>query len=246
MNAAEKTLPAADVVLSLRGLVKRFGRGKTSVLAVNQASVDVRGGELVALLGPSGSGKSTLLLMAGLIERPTSGEVWMRGRHIRISRTDDRELRDFRRHNIGFVCQKPNLIPFLSALENVQVALEINDIPARNARAEACRLLEFLGAEHRADSRPQTLSGGEQQRVAVARALANRPALILADEPTAALDSRRGRQVVELFRRVARERTTAVVMVTHDTRYLDLFDRIIEMSDGQITERTMTESSSHV
>jgi putative ABC transport system ATP-binding protein len=246
MNLFEKTPVPADAVLSLRGLVKRFDQGGTSVIAVNGVSADIRGGELVALVGPSGCGKSTLLLMAGLIEQPTDGEVRVRGWRIRVTRSDGRDLRDFRRRNIGFVFQKPNLIPFLSARENVQIALEINGTPARTARTEARRLLEFLGTGHRADSLPKTLSGGEQQRVAVARALANRPALILADEPTAALDSRRGRQVVELFRQVTRELATAILMVTHDTRHLDLFDRIIEMNDGQISERKTAEMPGHV
>lgn len=244
MNSIESA-PAPEVALSLRHVVKRFGTGEAVVLAVNDASVDIRAGELVALIGPSGSGKSTLLLMAGLLEPATAGEVWVRGRQIRPGHRAEAGLRDFRRRNIGFVFQKANLIAFLTARENVQIALEINDVPTPRAREAADRLLTFLGADHRSNARPQALSGGEQQRVAVARALANNPALILADEPTAALDSQRGRQVVELFRRVTRERATAVVMVTHDTRYLDLFDRILEMNDGKVIEREILKSATH-
>jgi putative ABC transport system ATP-binding protein len=144
------------------------------------------------------------------------------------------DLRAFRRQHLGFVFQKANLIPFLNARENVQVALEVNDVPARAARQRAMELLEYLGVGHRADNLPDALSGGEQQRVAVARALANQPSLILADEPTAALDSQRGRQVMELFAKVAHEQHAAVIVVTHDARALDIFDRIVEMEDGRL------------
>ncbi|MBN2107754.1 MAG: ATP-binding cassette domain-containing protein, partial [Deltaproteobacteria bacterium] len=141
-------------------------------------------------------------------------------------------LRAFRRTHIGYIFQKSNLIPFLTALENVQVALEINSLGPARARARALELLEYLGVADRAGNYPSMLSGGQQQRVAVARALANRPAVILADEPTAALDSHRGRQVMELFRKVAHEQEGAVIVVTHDHRALDVFDTIHEMEDG--------------
>jgi putative ABC transport system ATP-binding protein len=141
-------------------------------------------------------------------------------------------LRAFRRRHLGFVFQKANLIPFLNAVENVAVALEINDVTPRAARIRAFELLHYLGVAERAHNLPEALSGGQQQRVAVARALANQPSLILADEPTAALDSHRGRQVMELFRKVAHERGSAVIVVTHDHRSLDVFDRTYEMEDG--------------
>ena len=144
------------------------------------------------------------------------------------------DLRAFRRHHLGFVFQKANLIPFLNAVQNVQVALEINDVPARAARRRALELLDYLGVADRANNLPSALSGGQQQRVSVARALANDPNLILADEPTAALDSHRGRQVMELFRKVAHERGAGVIVVTHDQRSLDVFDRTLEMEDGQL------------
>lgn len=144
------------------------------------------------------------------------------------------DLRSFRRKQLGFVFQKANLIPFLSALENVQVAMEINDVPPRAAQHRALELLDYLGVGERAHNRPDALSGGQQQRVAVARALANQPSLILADEPTAALDSHRGRQVMDLFRKVAHEQGAGVVVVTHDHRALDVFDRTLEMEDGEL------------
>jgi len=142
------------------------------------------------------------------------------------------DVRAFRRTNIGFVFQKANLIPFLTALENVQVALEINDTRARVARNRSWDLLEYLGVAERASNYPHMLSGGQQQRVAVARALANEPDLVLADEPTAALDGERGRQVMDLFRKVAHEKGAAVLVVTHDHRALDVFDRTVKMEDG--------------
>ena len=144
------------------------------------------------------------------------------------------DLRAFRRRHLGFVFQKANLIPFLNAVENVQVALEINDAAPRAAHKRAMELLDYLGVADRARNLPDALSGGQQQRVAVARALANEPSLILADEPTAALDSHRGRQVMELFRKVAHERGAAVLVVTHDHRSLDVFDKTYEMEDGEL------------
>jgi putative ABC transport system ATP-binding protein len=143
-------------------------------------------------------------------------------------------MRAIRRQHIGFVFQKANLIPFLTAVENVQVAMEINDLPSREARRRSLELLDYLGVADRANHRPVELSGGQQQRIAVARALANKPGLILADEPTAALDGERGRQVMELFARVAHEQGAAVIVVTHDHRALDVFDRHLEMEDGEL------------
>jgi len=144
------------------------------------------------------------------------------------------DVREFRRKHIGYVFQKANLIPFLTAVENVQIALEINDVHHKEARNRAMALLEYLGIEDRKDNLPHQLSGGQQQRVSVARALANKPGLILADEPTAALDSFRGRQVMELFQKVAHEQGAGVLVVTHDHRSLDVFDRSFEMEDGML------------
>jgi putative ABC transport system ATP-binding protein len=221
-------------VLSVCGAKKHYQSGDTIVKALDGVSLDIRPGELVGILGPSGSGKSTLLLIAGLLEPPTEGEVHICGRLVSSPGTELDALRDFRRDNIGFVFQKANLIPFLTAAENVALALEIDDVPPGPARRHAVRLLSSLDLGHRIDNHPARLSGGEQQRVAIARALANDPSLILADEPTAALDSVRGRQVIELFRRIAIARNAAVAVVTHDPRSLDLFDRTVELVDGRI------------
>jgi putative ABC transport system ATP-binding protein len=220
--------------LEALNLTKVYGRGNTEVVALNDVTLRVARGEVVALLGPSGAGKSTLLTALGLINPPTAGRIVIGGTPVMDGDRALVELRAFRRRHLGFVFQKANLIPFLNALENVQVALEINDVAPRAARQRALDLLDYLGVADRAANLPEALSGGQQQRVAVARALANQPSLILADEPTAALDSHRGRQVMELFRQVAHERGAAVLVVTHDHRSLDVFDRTCEMEDGRL------------
>ena len=219
-------------------LTKIYGRGNTEVVAMNDVSLRVDGGEVVALLGPSGAGKSTLLTAVGLINPPTSGRIEIGGVPVMEADRPLVDLRSFRRKHLGFVFQKANLIPFLTAVENVRIAMEINDVPPRAARRRAMELLDYLGVGERAGNRPDALSGGQQQRVAVARALANHPSLILADEPPAALDSHRGRQVMELFCKVAHEQGAGVVVVTHDHRSLDVFDRTFEMEDGRLRERS--------
>jgi putative ABC transport system ATP-binding protein len=215
-------------------LTKVYGSGNTEVVAMKNVSFSVARGEVVALLGPSGAGKSTLLTAIGLINPPTSGRIVIGGQPVLDADRALVDLRAFRRQHLGFIFQKANLIPFLNAVENVQIAMEINDVSPRTARQRAMELLDYLGVADRADNLPDALSGGQQQRVAVARALANQPSLILADEPTAALDSHRGRQVMELFCKVAHERGTGVVVVTHDHRSLDVFDRTYEMEDGRL------------
>ncbi len=219
-------------------LTKVYGRGNTEVVAMRDVSFQVWRGEVVALLGPSGAGKSTLLTAIGLVNPPTSGQIAIGGCPVMEGARPLVDIRAFRRKHLGFVFQKANLIPFLTAMENVQVAMEINDAPPRRARRRALELLEYLGVADRCRSLPSMLSGGQQQRVAVARALANDPSLILADEPTAALDSHRGRQVMELFRMVAHEQKAGVIVVTHDQRALDVFDRILEMEDGVLRPST--------
>jgi putative ABC transport system ATP-binding protein len=232
--------PPAIAVQSLR---KVYGHGNTEVIALRDANFELYQGQIAALLGPSGAGKSTLLSAIGLINKPTSGSIRIAGELVMDGPKQHVDLRDFRRRYIGYVFQKANLIPFLSALENVQIAQEINGITGRKARARAMELLEYLGVADRAPNMPHMLSGGQQQRIAVARALANHPRLILADEPTAALDSFRGRQVMELFRQVAREQGASVLVVTHDHRSLDVFDRTFEMLDGALEESTVAQAS---
>ncbi|MCC6823640.1 MAG: ABC transporter ATP-binding protein [Verrucomicrobia subdivision 3 bacterium] len=228
MTTTANSTPAVEAI----ALTKIYGSGNTEVVAMKDVSVTLARGEVVALLGPSGAGKSTFLTAIGLINTPTSGRIVMAGEPVMDGDRALVDLRAYRRQHLGFVFQKANLIPFLNALENVAVAMEINDVSPRAARKHAMELLEYLGVADRANNLPDALSGGQQQRVAVARALANQPSLSLADEPTAALDSHRGRQVMELFRKVAHERGSAVMVVTHDQRSLDVFDRTYEMEDG--------------
>ena len=225
-----------NLVLQAAGLTKIYGSGHTEVVAVRDVTVEVNRGEIVALLGPSGAGKSTLLTLLGLIRPPNTGRITIDGTLVFDNHQAKVNVRSFRRQKFGFVFQKANLIPFLTAAENVRLAMEINDQPARVSRQRAMELLEYLGVAERAEYLPSKLSGGEEQRVAVARALANRPSLILADEPTAALDSVHGRQVMELFRKVAHEQNAGVIVVTHDHRALDLCDRTLEMEDGKLRE----------
>ena len=224
-----------ELAIQTKNLTKIYGSGNTEVLAMHDASMDVERGEVIALLGPSGSGKSTFLTAVGLINPPTKGQVFIGGQLVLDGPSAKTNLRTFRRKNVGFVFQKSNLIPFLSAVENVKIILEL-DGQKIGAKKRAMELLDYLGVADRANNLPSMLSGGQQQRVAVARAIANRPRVILADEPTAALDSHRGRQVMELFAKVAHEQGAGVIVVTHDQRALDVFDRIYEMEDGGMLE----------
>lgn len=230
-------MAANDIAVETQGLTKIYGKGNTEVVAMRDVTFSVRHGEVVALLGPSGSGKSTFLTAVGLINPPTSGKVIINDTPVLEGSTVLTDLTAFRRNHIGYIFQKSNLIPFLSAVENVQVALELNGWGGRRARKRALLLLDYLGVADRSENFPSMLSGGQQQRVAVARALANQPSLILADEPTAALDSKRGRQVMELLAKVAHEQNGAVIVVTHDHRALDIFDLIYEMEDGVIRQK---------
>jgi putative ABC transport system ATP-binding protein len=215
-------------------VTKVFGRGETEVTALHDASIAVEPGELVALMGPSGSGKTTLLRALSLIDPPTRGRVVVDGQVVcedgRVL-VDDRRLR---RERMGVIFQSYNLIPFLTVLENVELILTLNDVSREEAQSRAMELLEYLEIAHRWHHYPSEISGGEQQRVAIARALANRPKVLLADEPTAALDTERGKIVMGLLRKLSRETGAAVVVVTHDVRMVEGFDRVYHIADGRI------------
>ena len=222
-------------VVHVENLSKVYGSGRTAVTALREANLVAESGELVAVIGPSGSGKTTLLTtMAGIVE-PTSGRVTVGG----IATYDDgwkvRDLARFRREHLGFIFQSHNLILFLTARENVLVALQTRGIKGARAVRIAQELLDYLGVGERQGHLPEALSGGEQQRVAIARALANSPQVILADEPTAALDTERGQSVMALFRRIAREKGSAVICVTHDSRMVEGFDHIYHVKDGLVS-----------
>ena len=224
------------VALSAEHLFKTYGEGDTAVHALNDVSFSMNVGEIVALLGPSGAGKSTLLTTLGLIQPPSSGTISIAGTRV-FDNGYQVNIRDFRRNNIGFVFQKANLLPFLTDEENIRIAMEVNDASSRESKQYAAELLEYFDLSARRAFLPKQLSGGQQQRVAIARALANNPSLLLADEPTAALDSHMGRKVMELLKNVAHTHHTAVLVVTHDHRAIDVFDRIWMMEDGKLSEK---------
>jgi len=222
-------------ILEVEGVSKTFGSGELAVQALKPCSFSVQAGELVALLGPSGSGKTTLLLSISLILEPTSGRIAINGHEVYRDGWTGVDERAFRRRNIGFIFQQHNLIPFLTAQENVALAMQLNGASRRDAARRAKELLGYLEIAHRADSLPANLSGGERQRVAIGRALANEPPLVLADEPTAALDTERGTKVMALLRRIARERHSAVITVTHDHRMIEGFDTVYYLDDGVLS-----------
>ncbi len=225
---------ASVAVVDIDNVSQTFGHGELAVQALKATSLAVEAGELVALLGPSGSGKSTLLLAISLIQPPTTGRIVLDGQTLYDEGPTGIDVRAFRRRKIGFIFQQHNLIPFLTALENVALMLQINGVSRRESTRRANDLLGTLEIGHRAHSLPAQLSGGEQQRVAIGRALANEPVLILADEPTAALDTQRGTKVMAMLRQIARERRSAVIAVTHDHRMIEGFDTVYHLEDGRL------------
>ena len=219
-------------VMSVREIVKTFEEGAQRVEVLKSVSLEVSPGEVVALEGPSGSGKTTLLSIMGCILSPTSGEVTVAGQTVDMSRTD--VLRDVRRRSIGFVFQQYNLFPALTALENVEYALNVKGLRGAPAREEATRVLERVGLGDRMHFLPRDLSGGQKQRVAIARALAGSPPVILADEPTANLDTAVGTQILELFRDLAKSEKKGLLVVTHDPKVRDVSDRVVGIRDGRL------------
>jgi putative ABC transport system ATP-binding protein len=222
-------------LIRVQGISKHYGEDETRVDALRNVSLDVHPGQVVALRGPSGSGKTTLLNVIGCILDPSSGSMELDGERVleggRWIRTD---LRRLRLDKIGFIFQFHNLIPFLDATDNIALVLQLAGAEVGDARARAISLLDYLEVGHRRSAMPAKLSGGEAQRVAIARALANEPRIILADEPTAALDSKRAGIVMDLLRKVAVERDAAIVAVTHDEKIFDRFDHIFSLRDGAL------------
>ncbi|MGQ3671985.1 ABC transporter ATP-binding protein [Pannonibacter phragmitetus] len=225
-----------DILIEVSGVAKHFGEGETRVDALRSVDLTVRAGEVIALLGPSGSGKTTLLNIIGCILAPSAGRVVLDGEPVFDGRWLRRDLRRLRLDKIGFIFQAHNLLPFLTAEENVAVVLDLAGLPAEEGRARARELLDYLEVGHRAKVKPALLSGGEAQRVAIARALANRPRIILADEPTAALDGARAGLVMDLMRKLAVEQEACIVTVTHDEKIFDRFDRLIHLRDGRLAD----------
>jgi putative ABC transport system ATP-binding protein len=223
-------------VLQARNVVKTFREGRETVKVLHGVSLDLSAGEVVALEGPSGSGKTTFLSILGCILTPTEGEIVIDGQRVDLSRPD--RLPAIRRKSIGFVFQQFNLFPALTAVENVEYALNVKGVRGPAARREAEELLATVGMTERRDFLPRDLSGGQKQRVAIARAFCNRPSVLLADEPTANLDSQVGGQVLELFRRLAHEQGRALLIVTHDPRVRSICDRVLRIADGLLSPAT--------
>jgi putative ABC transport system ATP-binding protein len=229
---AETPIPALEFV----DVVKSYGTGSTEVRAVNGISLQVQPGEIVAVMGPSGCGKSTLLHLAGALDVPSAGRVLVGGRDLaEMSLAEQSELR---RRDIGYVFQRLNLVPSLTAVENVMLPLELDGHRGRTARAIAIDTLRAVGLHHHLDRYPDDFSGGQQQRIAIARAVVGDRRLLLADEPTGALDTLNGDQVIELLAGLPAAHGTAVVLVTHEPRFASWADRVVFLRDGRVVDES--------
>ncbi|ASS94220.1 ABC transporter ATP-binding protein [Peribacillus simplex] len=218
--------------LLFENVSKIYGEGDNKVTALDNISLNVRAGEFVAIVGPSGSGKSTFLSIAGALLSPSKGRLLLNNED--ITSLSSKELTRVRLEKIGFVFQSSNLVPYLTVRDQLLLLSELNGKRDKKTMKKADELLSHLGLGHRAGHLPEALSGGERQRVAIARSLMNDPEIILADEPTASLDSKRGRDVVEMLAHEVKSRNKAAIMVTHDERMLDLCDRVVNITDGKV------------
>ena len=223
-----------SATLRISHVTKRYGAGSTEVTAVHDVSLSVSPGEIVLIMGPSGSGKTTLLSMLGALLKPTEGTIQLNG--TMISALEENRLPDIRLKQFGFIFQDFNLLSALTALENVAIVAELAGAKSGEAKRKAASLLTELGLGERLNFPPEKLSGGEKQRVAIARALVNDPRLILADEPTANLDSKIGHEIMRLLRNIAKEQGRSVVIVSHDQRIKDIADRVLWLEDGEFKE----------
>jgi len=224
------------VGIQIEGLSKRYGAGDTAVDALKEVNMSVAPGEVVGLIGPSGSGKTTLLKCLGAVIEPTQGRMTLGGEVIYDNGWKIKDLRVLRRDRIGFIFQAPYLIPFLDVTDNLALLPMLAGRPNGESRARALELLQALDVAHRAKGETSELSGGEQQRVSIARALANRPPVILADEPTAPLDSERALAVMRILNQMATQYQTAIIVVTHDEKIIPTFKRIYHIRDGRTVE----------
>lgn len=221
-----------NIALEVKDLVKTFALDGTTINAVDHVSFQVKSGEFVALVGPSGSGKTTMLSILAALLSPTSGQVLIDGQD--LAQMNDRRRVQLRREKIGFTFQANNLIPFLTARENVEYMLRLNGKADKTGRVRSAEILSRLGLSDRLHNLPAQLSGGQQQRVAIARALIHNPSVVLADEPTASLDTERAFQVVETFAHLIHENNRAGIIVTHDLRMCQFVDRVLQMQDGKL------------
>ncbi|MCU4988682.1 ABC transporter ATP-binding protein [Bacillus cereus] len=219
-------------LLKLDKVSKVYGEGDTEVTALHPISLDVKAGEFIGIVGPSGSGKSTLLSIAGALLSPSKGDIYIREQN--ITQLSEKEMTDIRLKKIGFIFQFANLVPYLNVKEQLLYIAKLKKESKQESEKRADHLLTAFGLGERKNHYPNQLSGGEKQRVAIARAFMNNPDLILADEPTASLDSKRAREVVEMMKREVKESQKAAIMITHDERMLDVCDRILTLRDGQL------------
>ncbi len=231
--------------IRVENLVKHFGKGDSLVEVIDGASFEVNKGELVALVAPSGAGKTTLLMMIGCVEEPTSGTIWLGDEKVYENKWLTKETRKIRREKIGFIFQAHYLIPFLNIIENVTLVPQTNGVSKEESEKIAMELLEYFDIGDKANVMPSSLSGGQNQRAAIARALANKPQIILADEPTAALDSKRSVDVVKMLKKIATDQDVAVIMVTHDEAMLPLCDRILKIEDKKVLS-TQAQQEAHI
>jgi len=221
-------------IVELVNVHKVYRIGEHDVHALRGINLRVEKGEFVAIMGPSGSGKSTLLYLIGCLDKPTSGAVIING--VETSKLSDKELTEIRRNTIGFIFQHYYLIPTLTALENVELPMVFKGVPREERRKRALNLLEMVGLRGKENRKPNELSGGEQQRVAIARALANDPTILLCDEPTGNLDTKTGKQVMDIIKGQNVEREVTVILVTHDPSLSSYADRVIKIKDGRIEQ----------
>lgn len=222
------------------GLVKIFKTDEIEVMALQGLDMEINQGELMSVIGKSGSGKSTLMNIIGGLEKPSAGKIIVDGKN--LSDMTEKEMVEYRKKKIGFVWQKSerNLFPYLTAFENIEAAMNFSGMNQKEKRAWALELLEMVGMSHREKSYPKQMSGGEQQRIAIAVALANKPAILLADEPTGAVDSKTSNMIQDLFRKLNREMGLTIIIVTHDMKLANKVDRVVMISDGKIsTEKIM-------
>ncbi|MCW1238372.1 ABC transporter ATP-binding protein [Bacillus pretiosus] len=219
-------------LLKLDKVSKVYGEGNTEVTALHPMSLNVKAGEFIGIVGPSGSGKSTLLSIAGALLSPSKGDIYIREQN--ITKLSEKEMTDIRLKKIGFIFQFANLVPYLNVKEQLLYIAKLKKDSKQESEKRADHLLAAFGLGERKNHYPNQLSGGEKQRVAIARAFMNNPDLILADEPTASLDSKRAREVVEMMKREVKESQKAAIMITHDERMLDVCDRILTLRDGKL------------
>lgn len=227
-------MPYMDAIVEARGVQKVYDTGKVRVPALNGVDLVVEQGQMVSIMGPSGCGKTTLLNCLSGLDRYDAGDVIVEGTS--LTAMSDRERTDYRAHRMGFVFQFYNLMPVLTAVENVELPLLVAHVPQKEARARAIDALEMVGLGERLQNLPEELSGGERQRVTIARSLVNEPAIVWADEPTGDLDSEKARDVVDLMRRLNKDAGLTFVIVTHDIAVGRATDRIVRMLDGRVTE----------